>query len=400
MRKMLRKIKDEAESLRERIIEWRHKFHQTAELSFLEIGTTREVCRILTELGLKEMKVGVANVQTGVIADITGPVPGRTIALRADMDALPISEENDVWYKSQNNGVMHACGHDGHIAMLLGAAEILLRRKDEMKGRVRLIFQPSEEAEKSGAAAMINEGALIGVDAIAAIHLWQPAKSGVFWYVPGTTMASTDKFEITVRGKGGHAAYPHQTMDPVATAASIVCQLQFIVSRELDPLEAGVITVGKIEAGSASNIIPDTAKISGTMRALTPEMRVHLREGITRVAEHTAAAHRCSVSLDFLNGYPPTVNDEAFTKRAVAIAEQIVGPSNVCCARASMGAEDMGFYLEKIPGCFLFLGIYNEEAGVTYPHHNSRFNVDDSVLDKGAAYLASLALDFLKGSAD
>ena len=216
---MLKKIREEARAMASRIIAWRRAFHQNPELSFEELKTTKSICSILTEIGIEEFKVGVAGIETGVVADVCGPSGGGTIALRADIDALPIQEENDVEYKSRNPGVMHACGHDGHASMLLGAAAVLRRHRDELPGRVRFIFQPSEEIADSGARRMIEEGVLDGVDAIAAIHLWQPFKRGVFAYVPGTTMAANDIFKITVRGKGGHGAYPHQTNDPITAAA-------------------------------------------------------------------------------------------------------------------------------------------------------------------------------------
>ncbi|MDR3331745.1 MAG: amidohydrolase [Synergistaceae bacterium] len=396
---MINAIMKDAKKLAPKLAEWRRWFHRKPELSFAETETTKEICRILSGLGFDGMKVGVSDVATGVVVDLRGASPGRVIALRADIDALPITEENDIEYRSQNDGVMHACGHDAHIAMLLGAAAILIGQKNEFAGTVRLIFQPSEEAYDGGAKPMIAEGVLDGVDAIAGIHVWQPVESGVFAYTAGAAMASCDRFKITVRGCGGHGAYPHQTTDPIVAACSVVCQLQTIASREIDPLETGVITVGLITSGTANNIIPDIAVMEGTIRSLSPEVRSHIFEGVARVAECVAKAHRCSASLEIFNGYPPTVNDIPFVKRAVAIAKEIVGPSKVIEVTPTMGAEDMGFYLEKIPGCYLFLGIGNEDAGLVHPHHSSKFNVDESVLETGSTYLAYLARSYLEDSA-
>jgi amidohydrolase len=394
---MFETIKKEARAMSPRLTEWRRWFHRHPELSFAEFGTTARICEIMREIGFERFNVGVAGVETGVTADLNGGLGGRTIALRADIDALPIDEENDVDYKSQNPGVMHACGHDGHAAMLLGAAAILRGHADELRGRVRFIFQPSEEAGEGGAKPMIEEGVLDGVDAIAAIHLWQHVEKGVFAYSRGAAMASADAFRITVRGSGGHGAYPHNATDPVVTAAYMVCELQSIVSREVSPLDAGVITVGRISSGTAGNIIPETALIEGTIRALSPGTRAAMLEGARRVADCVARAHRCSASVETTCGYPPTVNSDAFLNRAIEVAAHVAGPGNVREIPPSMGAEDMGFFLERRPGCFMFLGMADESSRPAHPHHHPKFDVNDEALPIGTAYLASLAWDYLNG---
>lgn len=395
---MMNAIKEEAKAIREKITGWRRDFHRHPELSFKEFETTKAIARILDEAGIHGYKIGVSGVPTGLVVDIKGQRgPGKCVALRADIDALPVQEENNVSYKSEADGIMHACGHDAHAAMLLGAALLLKKHEAEFSGTVRLIFQPSEEAGDGGAKPMIEEGVLDGVDNIAALHVWQPITSGKFAFAYGTTMASSDKFEVLVQGKGGHGAYPHQTIDPVLTAATIICQLQGIISREIDPLSTGVISACTIHSGTASNIIPETAKIEGTVRALTPEMREYLHSSIARVAKYTAEAHRCQASARALNGYPATVNDLDSLKQALRVVSDMMGPDDLIEVKSSMGAEDMGFFLEKIPGCYLYLGCAGEQNEFVYPHHNPKFDIDDSVLYLGTAFLTSYALDFLSG---
>ena len=390
-------VAEEARAIGRKVAEWRRHFHRYPELSFKEFETTRMIAEILKGAGIYDCKIGVSGIPTGLVVDMAGGLgAGRCVALRADIDALPLDEEANVSYRSENAGVMHACGHDAHIAMLLGAALLIKNHEHEFKGRIRLIFQPSEEAGDGGAKPMIEEGVLNGVDNIAALHVWQPLDAGRFAFVRNTTMASSDKFEIYVRGRGGHGAYPHQTVDPVLTAASIVCQLQGIVSREIDPLDTGVISVCSIHSGTASNVIPEVAIIEGTVRALTPEMRTQLHAGIARMAGCTAEAHRCEAEVRVLNGYPPTVNESTSLERAVRIAGEIVGVGCVIEQKPSMGAEDMGFYLERIPGCYLYLGGGSKEKNCVYPHHNPKFDIDDEVLHLGSAFLAAYALDFLR----
>lgn len=373
------------------LILWRHKFHAIPELSFEELKTTEEILRILKELGLAIRKVGVAGKKTGVVAEIEGAGPGPCIALRADIDALPVTEESNKEYSSRHPGIMHACGHDGHIAILLGVASIMKKRAKHFKGRLRFIFQPSEESDKSGAKAMIDEGALDGVSSIFGLHLWQPIQSGHVGYASGTIMAACDKFEITIQGKGGHGAYPHTAMDPIVAASCVINDLQSIVSREIDPLETAVVTVGKVEAGTVSNVIPEKAFLTGTLRSLSENVRKHLQESVIRIAEHTSISHRCSSETKIIEGYPSTSNDPECTKTCVSVVEKILGKECVHEIKPSMGADDMGIFLERVPGCYFFLGTGNPEKGLIYPHHHPRFDIDDDVLPLGVAILSSIA---------
>lgn len=395
MERTIESVKAEAQGLQEQLTSWRHLFHRIPETGFAEFETTKELCRILTEMGPLPLKVGVAGIETGVVVDIDGARPGRCVALRADIDGLAIEEENDVPYRSQHPGRMHACGHDGHMAMLLGAAKILWARRGDFAGRVRLIFQPCEEIGDGGSRPMIADGVLDGVDAISGIHLWQSVESGAIAYNPRAAMASSDTFVITVQGRGGHGAMPHETVDPIVAASALVCGLQPIVSREVDAQDTAVITVGKFVAGTGCNVVPETALLEGTIRALSPETRDRLIEAIRRVARCESEAHRCTATVEIKDSCVAVRNDPDFLRNALAVAERIVGPERVREIKSTMGGDDVGFYLERVPGCYLFLGIGNEGKGLTHPHHNAKFDVDDDVLHIGTALHAAVALDFL-----
>ncbi|ASJ17272.1 peptidase M20 [Thermococcus chitonophagus] len=374
----------EAEKIKEEIIEWRRDFHMHPELGFEEERTSRIVEEHLREWGYRIKRVG-----TGIIADIGEGE--RTIALRADMDALPIQEENDVPYKSKIPGKMHACGHDAHTAMLLGAAKIIAEHSDELKNRVRLIFQPAEEGG-NGALKMIEGGALEGVNAIFGLHVWAELDSGVVGIREGPFLAGVGRFLARIIGKGGHGAAPQYTIDPIPAAADAILALQRIVAREVDPLESAVVTVGRVQGGTAFNVIPEFVELEGTFRFFTNELGEFLKSRIVEIIENTAKAHRCraEVEADILG--PPTINNGEMAKFVRRVAEDI--GLNVGEVRKTLGGEDFAFYLQKVPGAFIALGIRNEEKGIVYPHHHPKFDVDEDVLHLGTALEVALAFRF------
>ena len=393
---MLEVILNEAEKISGEIIELRREFHAFPELSWEEVKTTSKIREILEDLGYDNIKTGFGGTNSGVTAELNGDSPGPCVALRADIDALPLHEENDVPYRSRNEGVMHACGHDAHTAMLLGTARILAGIREHISGKVKLIFQPGEEAGfNSGAETMIREGALEGVDAIGGLHIWSNVPSGEVAFRKGAIMASADVWEVEIHGKGGHGSMPHKAVDPTIAAATIITTVQTVVSRELDPQDTVVVSLGQIEAGTAPNIIPERAVLKGSIRTTSPEVREALPEKIERIMKGICEALRCRGELVYTNIYPVTVNDPDITDTAVRMAEEMLGRECVKEANLVMGSEDFSYYEEKVPGTFFFLGCGNPEKGTEEQHHSPRFNVDEDVLYKGAALLAGFAWSYL-----
>ena len=391
----IRKISGE---LHERVKSHRRYFHSHPELSMEEVDTSRKIAAILADLGYENVRIGTAGRPTGVVADLNSDKPGRCIALRADMDALHIKETTGLPFASENEGVMHACGHDAHIAILLGVAELIIKTRDSFPWKVRLIFQPSEESGSfPGARAMVGENVLDGVDAITGLHVWMDVPSGKIGYRKGPLMASADKWEVRLQGKGGHGAVPHMAIDPTLAAGHLITMIQSIVSRETDPLESIVVSVGKMEAGSAFNIIPDSVYLLGTTRTFNPELRKELPGRMKRIVENVSNAMRCEAEFDYHNNLPPTVNDPDFTEQASAAAKRMFGENRVIEIAPTMGAEDFSFYLEKIPGSFFFLGIGDKSKGITAPHHHPKFQVDEDVLADGVALIAGVAANYLAG---
>lgn len=392
------RIEELSEELDERVRSHRRYFHSRPELSMEETETSRKIASVLEDLGYENVKIGTAGKPTGVVADLGSERPGRRVALRADIDALPVKEETGLPFASRNDGVMHACGHDAHIAILLTVAELIMRTKDSFPWKVRLIFQPSEESGTfSGAKAMIADGVLDGVDAITGLHVWMDVPAGRIGYRKGPLMASADRWEIRLQGKGGHGATPHLAVDPTLAAGHIITMLQSIVSRETNPLDSIVISIGKLEAGSAFNVIPGSAYLLGTTRAFDPDLRNELPERIRRIAENVAAAARCKAEFGYHKNLPPTVNDPVFTMDAVEAAKRMFGENRVMEIAPTMAAEDFSFYLEKIPGSFFFLGIGNENKGIIAPHHHPAFLVDEDVLKDGVTLIAGVAANYLAG---
>ncbi|MBI5300790.1 MAG: amidohydrolase [Chloroflexi bacterium] len=385
---------DRAHQLKDKLTAIRRDLHQHPELAFQEVRTAQRVTQVLHDLGI-EYSTGIA--KTGVVAYI-GDGSHPRFALRADMDALPILEANDVEYKSQNAGVMHACGHDGHVACLLGAAMILSEdfKQGKLKGTVKLLFQPAEEnadAEgKSGGQRMVEEGALNDVDAVVGLHVASDLPSGMVYVRPGPFMAAVDTFEAEIIGHGGHGAYPHTTIDPIWLATQIINAIHGIVSRRIDPIKQGVISVTMIHAGTATNIIPPSVKIAGTIRSFEDKVRQRLHDDLEK-SFAIARAFDGDYSLKITPQYPTTVNDPAMAEFVRAMATDLVGKDRVKEAEMQMGAEDFSYMTRAKPGAFFNIGAKMDAR--SRPHHNPVFDIDEGALPIGAALLAESARRFL-----
>ena len=375
------------ENLGEQIIALRRDIHREPELGFDTERTAQKVLAALDGLPL-DIETGVA--RNGIVATLWGG-EGPTVALRADMDALPIEEETGLPFSSEIEGRMHACGHDGHTSMLVGAAHVLSQRdlRDRLNGTVKFVFQPAEEGG-GGGRVMVDEGVADDVASIFALHLWPGLPFGKVATKAGPIMAAADAFEMEIRGSGGHGAMPHLAADAVVIAAQVVTTLQTVVSREIDPVEPAVLTVGEIGAGTAFNIIPEKARLGGTVRTLNPDLRERMPGRIEALARGVAKGMRGDANLDYTFSYPVTVNEEAAADRVLEVAEDLFGAESVLeLPNPSMGAEDFAFYLEKVPGAFIWLGIGEEVSGL----HTPKFAFDEKVLPRGSALLAALALE-------
>lgn len=376
-------IINKAKELSSYIIEKRRHLHMNPETAFEEYETQAFIEKELQKIGYETKKIA----KTGVLAILEGKEHGLTIGLRADIDALNVQEENEVEYKSRNKGKMHACGHDAHTAMLLGAAKIIYEHKDKLVGKIKLIFQPAEEGD-GGGKIVTEEGILDDVDYVYGLHVWGDNDAGKIETRVGPFLASSDSFIITVTGKGGHAASPHETFDPTSVLVDIYNALQKIISREIDPLEHVVLSSPRLSGSDAHNIIPARAVLEGTFRTFNEEVREHIINRLIEVAEGYSKAWRCKAEIKFHDpAYPPVVNDE----EAVELAKKVLSAlDNVGEAKMTMGGEDFAYYVKKTKGAFITLGIRNEEKGITAPHHHPKFDVDESVLWKGTAIYALL----------
>ena len=376
-------IRLEIRSLQPQLVEWRRCLHQRPELGFKEQLTAQFVAQKLQEWGI-EHKTGVA--QTGIVATIASNRPGPVLAIRADMDGLPIQEQNDVPYRSQHDGLMHACGHDGHTAIALGTAYYLSQHREDFAGTVKIIFQPAEEGP-GGAKPMIEEGVLKNpdVDAIIGLHLWNNLPLGTVGVRSGALMAAVECFRCTILGKGGHGAMPHQTVDSIVVSAQIVNALQTIVARNVDPIESAVVTVGTLHAGTAHNVIADTARMSGTVRYFNPAMEGYLSKRIEQVIAGICQSQGASYELDYWHLYPPVINDAKIAELVRSVASDVVEtPAGIVPECQTMGSEDMSFFLQAVPGCYFFLGSANPAKDLAYPHHHPRFDFDETALAMGA----------------
>ena len=378
-------IREEIKNIKDEIYTIRRHFHRYPELSFKEFNTAETISQHLNNLGISHKK-GVG--KTGIVGEINFG-PGPTIALRADMDALPIQEENNLDYRSLNDGVMHACGHDGHMAILLGAANALSKNSKLKKGTVRFIFQPAEEG-LGGAKYMIEDGCLDKVDEIYGLHLWNYQLYGEVGIKDGPVMASADLFDIEVSGKGGHGATPQGTVDAIVVASNLVTMLQTIVSRNTNPLESTVLSIGKIKGGHNFNIISDKVHMSGTTRAYTEENRTMIKQRMKEVIEGVSKSFGADIKLNYKDGYPPTVNHSSQVEKVLEAASSVVA-SGAKNPYLSMGGEDFSYYLQNKPGCFFFVGSApNENEILSTPHHCSHFNIDERALLIGASVYLNL----------
>lgn len=368
-------------SLKDELVALRRDFHQHPELGFEEFRTAGVVTAYLQALGL-EPRTEIA--KTGVTADIVGALPGPTVLLRADMDALPITEETGLEFASSNPGKMHACGHDGHTAILLVTAKLLVQRRARLRGTVRVLFQPAEEGP-GGAAPMIAEGVLDGVQAALGLHLWLHLATGQVNFCPGPMLAATDEFDLKVIGLGTHAASPQDGVDPITTAAHIVTAAQTMMTRSVEPKQPTVFSITRIHAGTAYNVIPPYAKLGGTLRTYNEEVREATKARFETLARATAEAHGASIELVWREGYPVLVNDPVISNVVERVCHDMlkVAPLEQRPDARSMGGEDMAFYLQQVPGCFFFLGAYNENIDACYSHHHPRFTIDEEALPIG-----------------
>jgi amidohydrolase len=386
-------LKADILSLKDEMISLRRDFHMYPELGMQEHRTAGIIENYLRGLGL-EVKAGIA--ETGVVCVIEGNGPGKTLMLRADMDALPLDEKNDIPYCSRNEGLMHACAHDGHMAILLALAKLLNNRRNEFSGKIKLVFQPAEE-NAAGAFFMINEGVLENPDVKAALglHLFTSIPIGFVGIREGVAMSCADIFSITINGKSGHISQPEKGIDAIHIAGHVITSLQSLISREISPQAAAVVHIGMINGGTANNIIADRVALSGSVRTFDDKIRTHIEDRMGGIVNNIAAAFRGTSSFNYLRGYPGLKNDKTITQLVKEVAGSVLGPEKIITPEPIMGSEDMSFFLEKVPGCFFFVGAGNKEKGLNHPHHNEFFNFDEDALVIGAEIMARAAFSYL-----
>lgn len=375
----------------EEMVRLRRHFHQHPELSFQEVETPKCIAAYHRELG-HEVRTNVGG--RGVVAILKGAKPGKTIALRADFDALPIQEERDVPYRSKVPGVMHACGHDGHTAQLLGLASALNQMKEDLHGTIVFIHQHAEEVPPGGAIAMIEDGCLEGVDAIFGAHLWAADPYGAVATKPGPLMAAADRFDIEIQGKGGHGANPHTAKDSIVIASQLVLNLQQIVSRRVNPQDPAVVTVASFDAVNGFNIIADRAKLSGTVRTFNEKTRAFIENEIERITKGTCVAGDAAYAYRYTQGYPTLINDEAMAQYVMECAKQVPEVSKVQLAEPHMGAEDFAYYLQHVPGAFFFVGAADPDWDIVYPHHHPKFSIYEKAMLLSAKVLGAAVLSY------
>ncbi|CAM1341853.1 amidohydrolase [Tenacibaculum amylolyticum] len=400
-------LSNDYKNIEKKVIEWRRYFHQNPELSNREFNTAKKIAAHLKSLGIKTQE-NVA--KTGVVGILKGSKPGKVVALRADIDALPVVERNNLPFKStvkttylnKDVGVMHACGHDTHTAILMGVAEILAKHKDKIKGTVKFIFQPAEEGapegEEGGAELMVKEGVLKNpdVDAIFGLHISSGQDVGTIAYKPGGIMAASQSFKIKVKGKQSHGSRPWASIDPIVISAKIIDGLQTIISREAELTKEGaVITVGKIDSGVRSNIIPESAEMIGTIRTLDYDMQKQINDRMKEMVPAIAKAYRAEATIEIEKGYPITFNDIKLTKQALPTLQNVAGKDKVIEIKAITGAEDFSFFQKEVPGFYFFLGGKTVGNNNPYPHHTPDFQIDESGMLLGVETMTQLALDFL-----
>jgi len=386
---MIEELRKEIDSINEQLIEWRRDFHRHPEIAYQEQRTSSVIRKFLENLGITVD----AFAKTGLRGILEGKPGGRTVALRADMDALPLKEEGDKEYISENPEACHACAHDGHMATLMGAAQVLARRKDDFKGKVVFLLQPSEERIPGGAKKMIEEGALEGVDAIFGLHFWHPLPTGTMGIVKGAMMAAPDQFSVKVIGKGGHGSMPQTTIDPILVASHLVVNLQSVVSRNVDPLKSGVVSLGTIEGGTIYNIIPCDVSLSGTVRTFDPELRDFMEKRVREITEGTCQTFGATSDLMYERGYPPLINDETTADFVLEVAKKTLGEGSIKDIDPVMGGEDFAYFLQKVPGAFLFFGMGD---GMEFSHHHPGFDMDEKALPQATLLMTALVLEYLQ----
>lgn len=386
----------DALALQQQLINWRRDFHRHPEPGFQEHRSAIVISERLHTLGY-QVQTGIA--KTGVVGLLKGKQPGPVVMARFDMDALPITEENETDYVSQNPGVMHACGHDGHMAMGLGVATLMAQHRNQMQGTLKIVFQPGEEG-MNGAEVMVEEGVLENPrpDIFLATHIWNDKLAGTVDVTPGAVMAAAEKWDCVVQGKGGHGAAPEQTTDPIVATAQIVTALQTIVSRNVDPLETAVVSVGSVHGGDAFNVIPPRVELSGTIRTFNPQIREMVLRRIDEIIAGVAEACGARAELQITPLTPSVINDAEVAQVVRAAAEAVLGPENVTTDERTMGSEDAAFFMREVPGCYFFLGSANPERGLNAPHHNPRFDFDEGVLSTGVAILMRALAHYLLSS--
>jgi len=383
---MLTEIKNKVKEISEELVSWRRDFHRHPELGFEELRTSAVIREFLESLGLQVETCA----KTGLRAVLAGKPGGKTVALRSDMDALPLEEEGDKEYISLNPGITHACGHDGHMAIIMGAAKILSQMKDRFSGKVVFLFQPSEERIPGGAKLMIEEGALEGVDAIFGLHLWQNLATGIVGVVKGPMMAQPDAFSITIKGKGGHGSMPQQTVDPILVASQLVVNVQSIVSRNIDPLKPVVVSFGTIKGGTIYNIIPEKVTLTGTVRSFDADVQKLTEQRLREITQKTCETYGATAEFKYEIGYVSLVNDAGMVDFIEKITAKTLGKERIKHIDPVMGGEDFAYYLKKVPGAFLFFGMGD---GTQYPHHHPGFDIDEKALPEAAYLMAALALE-------
>ncbi|MFB0565221.1 MAG: M20 family metallopeptidase [Candidatus Aminicenantaceae bacterium] len=386
---MIEELRKEVKAINGKLIEWRRDFHRHPEIAYQEHRTSSVIRKFLETLNIPVKPFA----ETGLRGILEGIPGGKTVALRADMDALPLKEEGEREYISENPEACHACAHDGHMAILMGVAQLLTKKKDKFKGKVVFLFQPSEERIPGGAKKMIEEGALKGVDAIFGLHLWQPLPSGTIGIVKGAMMAAPDQFSLRVIGKGGHGSMPQTTVDPILVASHLVVNLQSIVSRNVDPLKSAVVSLGTIEGGTINNIIPCEVTLSGTVRTFDPELRGFMEERVREIVERTCHTFGATSEFKYERGYPPLINDDAMADLVLDVANKTLGEESIKKIDPVMGGEDFAYFLQKVPGAFLFFGMGD---GMEFPHHHPGFDLDERALPQAALFMTSLALEYLQ----
>lgn len=388
-------IRPAIQALQSDLVSWRRSLHQKPELGFREQLTAKFIAEKLQQWGIPH-QTEVA--QTGIVATIASGEPGPVLAIRADMDALPVQEQNQVPYRSQHDGIMHACGHDGHITIALGTACYLAQHLDSFAGTVKLIFQPAEEGP-GGAKPMIKAGALRNpeVDAIIGLHLWNNLPVGTVGVREGALMAAVETFDCTIQGKGGHGAIPQQTIDSIVVASQVVNALQTIVSRNVDPLKSAVVTVGSFHAGHTHNVIADAAQLKGTVRYFDPSLTDFFQRRVEEVIAGICQTYGAEYTLDYCQLYPPVINDRQIAALVRSVAETVIEtPAGLVPECQTMGGEDMSFFLQEVPGCYFFLGSANADRGLDYPHHHPRFDFDETVLGLGVEMFVRCIEKFCK----